>query len=61
MAQQSLDMTEKEYNAGRITAYEWEQSKNKLIGAKSQYLQSVYTRLLRSINLTYYLTGTLPR
>ena len=61
VAQESLDMTEKEYNAGRITAYEWEQSKNKLIGAKSQYLQSVYTRLLRSINLTYYLTGTLPR
>lgn len=60
VAQLSLDMTEKEYNAGRITAYEWEQAKNKLIGAKSEYLRSVYNRLLRSINLTYYLTGHLP-
>lgn len=60
VAQESLDMTQKEYEAGRITAYEWEQAKNKLISAKSDYLRSIYNRLLRSINLSYYLSGTLP-
>ena len=59
-SQQSLDIADLEYRAGRITAYEWEQAKNNRIQAQASYLQSVYTRLLRTINLTYYHSGRLP-
>lgn len=57
---QSLDIANLEYKAGRITAYEWEQAKNNHIQAQATYLQAVYTRLLRTINLTYYHSGRLP-
>ena len=59
-AKQSLDIADLEYKAGRITAYEWEQAKNNHIQAEATYLQAVYTRLLRTINLTYYHSGRLP-
>lgn len=60
LTRQSLSIAEKEYNAGRITAYEWEQAKNNHIQAQATYLRTVYTRLLRTINLTYYHSGNLP-
>ena len=59
-SQKSLDIADLEYRAGRITSYEWEQAKNNRIQAQASYLQAVYTRLLRTINLTYYHSGKLP-
>ena len=57
---ESLRIADLEYRAGRITSYEWEQAKNNRIQAQASYLQAVYTRLLRTINLTYYHSGRLP-
>lgn len=59
LTRQALDIADLEYRAGRITTYEWEQAKNKHIQAQSQYVQSIYTRLLRTINLNYFYTGHL--
>lgn len=60
LTKQALDIAEKEYTAGRITTYEWDQAKNKYLIAKGNYLRSIYNRLLRTINLTYFNTGVLP-
>lgn len=60
LTRQALDMAEKEFKAGRITAYEWDQARNKHLVARGNYLRSIYNRLLRTINLTYFNTGELP-
>lgn len=59
LTREALDIADLEYKAGRITTYEWEQAKNKHIQAQAQYVQSIYTRLLRTINLNYFYTGVL--
>lgn len=60
LAQKALDVADTEYRAGRIGTYEWEQAKNRRLQAQATYLQSIYTRLLRTINLTYFHTGEIP-
>lgn len=60
LTKQALDMAEKEFSAGRISTYEWDQAKNKFLVAKGNYLRSIYNRLLRTINLTYFNSGNLP-
>lgn len=60
LTQQALDMAEKEFKTGRITAYEWDQARNKYLTARGNYLRSIYNRLLRTINLSYFNTGILP-
>lgn len=57
LSQQALDMAELQFQAGRINIYEWEQVKTRHLQAKATYLQSIYTRLLRTINLAYFNTG----
>lgn len=60
LSQRSLDIADTQYRAGRISTYEWEQAKNRRLQAQASYLQSVYTMLIRTINLTYFHTGELP-
>ncbi|MDO5035583.1 MAG: TolC family protein [Porphyromonas sp.] len=56
----ALDIADKEYKAGRITTYEWDQAKNRRAQAQATYMQAIYNRLLRTINLTYFRTGEIP-
>lgn len=60
LSQKALDIADLEYRAGRISTYEWEQARNRKLQAQASYLQSIYTRLLRTINLTYFNTGEIP-
>lgn len=57
LSKRALDVAELQFKAGRINIYEWEQVKTRHLQAKATYLQSIYTRLLRTINLTYFNTG----
>lgn len=59
LSTRSLEVADTQYTAGRISTYEWEQSKNRRLQAQASYLQSVYTRLLRTINLNYFNTGVI--
>lgn len=60
LSQKALDISDLEYRSGRISTYEWEQARNRRLQAQASYLQSVYNRLLRTINLTYFNTGEIP-
>ena len=60
LAQKALDIADLEYRSGRISTYQWEQARNRRLQAQASYLQSIYTRLLRTINLTYFNTGAIP-
>lgn len=60
LAQKALDIADLEYRSGRISTYQWEQARNRRLQAQASYLQSIYTRLLRTINLTYFNTGKIP-
>ena len=57
LSKRALDVADLQFKAGRINIYEWEQVKTRHLQAKATYLQSIYTRLLRTINLTYFNTG----
>lgn len=59
LSTRALEVADTQYTAGRISTYEWEQSKNRRLQAQASYLQAVYTRLLRTINLTYFNTGVI--
>ncbi len=57
-SKRALDVADLQFKAGRIKINgEWEQVKTRHLQAKATYLQSIYTRLLRTINLTYFNTG----
>lgn len=56
----ALEIADKEYQAGRTTTYEWDQAKNRRAQAQATYMQAIYNRLLRTINLTYFRTGEIP-
>lgn len=60
LTQKALDIADLEYRSGRISTYDWEQARNRRLQAQASYLQSIYTRLLRTINLTYFNTGEIP-
>ena len=57
LSKRALDVADLQFKSGRINIYEWEQVKTRHLQAKATYLQSIYTRLLRTINLTYFNTG----
>ncbi|MBR8768891.1 TolC family protein [Porphyromonas levii] len=59
LSTRALEMADTQYTAGRIGTYEWEQSKNRRLQAQASYLQAIYNRLLRTINLTYFHTGVI--
>ncbi|MDO5017051.1 MAG: TolC family protein [Porphyromonas sp.] len=60
LSTQAMEVADLQFKAGRINIYEWEQVKNRHLQAQASYLQSVYMRLLRTINLTYFNTGEIP-
>lgn len=60
LATKALEVADAKYQSGRMNTYEWEQVKNRRLQAQATYLQAIYTRLLRTINLTYFNTGEIP-
>lgn len=60
LATQALKVADAKYSSGRMNTYEWEQVKNRRLQAQATYLQAIYMRLLRTINLIYFNTGEIP-
>lgn len=60
IANKSLEITSAEFKAGRSSSYDWEAAKNHLLQAEANHVRSVYNRLLRTINLSYFSSGEIP-
>lgn len=60
LATKALEMADAEYQAGRMSTYDWEQAKNRKAQAEAAQVQAIYTRLLRTINLAYFRSGNIP-
>ncbi|MDO4790662.1 MAG: TolC family protein [Porphyromonas sp.] len=58
-AKESLRLAGLEFDAGRISSYEWEIVKNKYAEAKATHIRAIYNRLMRTIALKYFNTGVI--
>ncbi|WP_052079388.1 TolC family protein [Porphyromonas sp. COT-108 OH2963] len=58
-AKESLRLAGLEFDAGRISSYEWEIVKNKYAEAKATHIRAIYNRLMRTITLKYFNTGVI--